>query len=90
MGVCFCTGNCKNCPAKGYNIFDQIPGLQPVDPATLPEMPEREYPKGGFIPPYEPMASAWQCPKCNSVYGPAAHECWRCNGAVKITCSTNE
>lgn len=30
------------------------------------------------------MTSGWICPKCQSVYGPAAQECPRCNAGTDI------
>jgi hypothetical protein len=35
---------------------------------------------------YQPLApQPWTCPKCQSIYGPAAHECHRCNPPVSYT-----
>jgi hypothetical protein len=40
-------------------------------------------------PPFQywsaPTPQPWVCPKCQSVYGPTAHECHRCNPPVSYT-----
>lgn len=33
---------------------------------------------------FTPIPAAWTCPRCGSIYGPAALECSRCNPPHKV------
>lgn len=82
MGLCFCTGACKEtggCPNQWKEWDKYGSGSIPSIP-TWPNVPTPVTPLETFQPLEKNTPQmGWICPKCSRVYSPSVFECSKCN-----------